>query len=106
MQVCRNISKSDLGIYTFNNNTLSSHCPPETSRQAFNMADADSLQGVHDTLVALAFDAGKMILAADPSAIATDTKLNCRYSLFRLSHSLSLSLFPRSPFQAKKKHAR
>ncbi|KAL2024540.1 hypothetical protein VTK56DRAFT_7583 [Thermocarpiscus australiensis] len=35
-----------------------------------------NLQEVHDTLVSIAFEAGRMILAANPSSIATDTKLN------------------------------
>ena len=40
------------------------------------MADLD-LKEIHDTLVSLAFDAGKMIMAADPRAISSGTKLNC-----------------------------
>ncbi|KAK4236650.1 hypothetical protein C8A03DRAFT_35441 [Achaetomium macrosporum] len=39
------------------------------------MAAVD-LQQVHDTLVSVAFEAGRMILAANPSSISTDTKLN------------------------------
>ncbi|EAQ87256.1 hypothetical protein CHGG_03875 [Chaetomium globosum CBS 148.51] len=39
------------------------------------MADID-LQAVHNTLVAVAFEAGRMILAANPNKISTDTKLN------------------------------
>ncbi|KAK4100327.1 inositol monophosphatase [Parathielavia hyrcaniae] len=39
------------------------------------MADID-LQAVHDTLVSVAFMAGRMILAANPNSISTDTKLN------------------------------
>ncbi|KAH6632697.1 hypothetical protein F5144DRAFT_574947 [Chaetomium tenue] len=39
------------------------------------MADID-LQAVHDTLVSVAFEAGRMILAANPNKISTDTKLN------------------------------
>ncbi|KAL2266945.1 hypothetical protein VTJ83DRAFT_4222 [Remersonia thermophila] len=34
------------------------------------------LQAVHDTLVSVAFEAGRMILAANLSGISTDTKLN------------------------------
>jgi hypothetical protein len=34
------------------------------------------LQAVHDTLVSVAFEAGRMILAANPSSSSTDTKLN------------------------------
>ncbi|KAL2263769.1 hypothetical protein VTK26DRAFT_5176 [Humicola hyalothermophila] len=39
------------------------------------MASVD-LQKVHDTLVSVAFEAGRMILAANPSSIPPDTKLN------------------------------
>ncbi|KAK4041931.1 hypothetical protein C8A01DRAFT_45009 [Parachaetomium inaequale] len=39
------------------------------------MAAVD-LQAVHDTLVSVAFEAGRMILAANPSSISTDTKMN------------------------------
>lgn len=34
------------------------------------------LQEVHDTLVSIAFEAGRMMLAANTSSISTDTKLN------------------------------
>jgi myo-inositol-1(or 4)-monophosphatase len=40
------------------------------------MADID-LQAVHDTLVSIAFEAGRMILAADPNNIPKGTKKNC-----------------------------
>jgi myo-inositol-1(or 4)-monophosphatase len=39
------------------------------------MADIN-LQQIHDLLVSIAFEAGKMIMAANPSSISTDTKLN------------------------------
>ncbi|ETS83128.1 hypothetical protein PFICI_05004 [Pestalotiopsis fici W106-1] len=39
------------------------------------MADLD-LQDIHDTLVSIAFDAGRMILSANPSDIDQGTKLN------------------------------
>lgn len=39
------------------------------------MAEVD-LQAVHDTLVSVAFEAGRMILAANPSATSPDTKMN------------------------------
>ena len=39
------------------------------------MADVD-LQAVHDTLVSVAFEAGRMILGANTSSISTDTKMN------------------------------
>jgi myo-inositol-1(or 4)-monophosphatase len=39
------------------------------------MADIN-LQEIHDLLVSIAFEAGKMIMAANPSTISTDTKLN------------------------------
>ena len=45
--------------------------------QARNMADLN-LTEIHDTLVELAFAAGKMILAANPQDLDTDTKLNCK----------------------------
>lgn len=41
------------------------------------MADID-LQDVHDTLVAIAYEAGQMILNANPSDIDQGTKLNCK----------------------------
>lgn len=37
-----------------------------------------NLQEIHDTLLDIAFEAGKMIMAADTSSISTGTKLNCR----------------------------
>lgn len=40
------------------------------------MADLN-LQEIHDALVAIAYEAGKMILAANPSDIDQGTKLNC-----------------------------
>ncbi|KAK0645660.1 hypothetical protein B0T16DRAFT_457669 [Cercophora newfieldiana] len=40
------------------------------------MADSINLQEIHDTLVAVAFEAGRMILAANPSDISTGTKMN------------------------------
>ncbi|KAG7287040.1 hypothetical protein NEMBOFW57_006540 [Staphylotrichum longicolle] len=39
------------------------------------MASVD-LQAVHDTLVSVAFEAGRMILSANTSSISTDTKMN------------------------------
>jgi hypothetical protein len=39
------------------------------------MAAVD-VQAVHDTLVDVAFEAGRMIMAANPSSISTDTKMN------------------------------
>lgn len=42
------------------------------------MADID-LQKVHDTLVSIAFEAGRMILAADPNNIPKGTKKNCKF---------------------------
>lgn len=41
------------------------------------MADLD-LQAVHDVMVAVAYEAGHMILAANPADIDTGTKLNCK----------------------------
>jgi myo-inositol-1(or 4)-monophosphatase len=39
------------------------------------MADID-LQAVRDEMIATAYEAGKMMLAANPADLATDTKLN------------------------------
>ena len=36
-----------------------------------------NLQEIHDTLVSIAFEAGRMIVAANTSDITTGTKLNC-----------------------------
>lgn len=43
-------------------------------------ADLD-LQDIHDTLVSIAYDAGRMILTANPSDIDQGTKLNCEFIL-------------------------
>jgi len=51
------------------------------------MASVD-LQAVHDTLVSVAFEAGRMIMSANPSSISTDTKMNGAFP--------SLSVPPRS----------
>lgn len=40
------------------------------------MADIN-LQEIHDELISVAYEAGVMILAANPGSIDTDTKLNC-----------------------------
>jgi len=40
------------------------------------MSEVD-LQGIHDTLLSIAFEAGRMILGANPNDVSTDTKLNC-----------------------------
>jgi myo-inositol-1(or 4)-monophosphatase len=44
------------------------------------MADVN-LQEIHDTLISIAMEAGRMILAADPNNIPTGTKLNCKFAL-------------------------
>lgn len=44
--------------------------------QFFKMADVN-LQEIHDNLSAIAFEAGRMITAANPNSITTGTKLNC-----------------------------
>lgn len=36
-----------------------------------------NLQEIHDTLLSIAFEAGRMIMAANPDDISTGTKLNC-----------------------------
>ncbi|KAK0714860.1 hypothetical protein B0H67DRAFT_489594 [Lasiosphaeris hirsuta] len=40
------------------------------------MAESINLQEIHDTLVLIAFEAGRMILAANPNDISTGTKMN------------------------------
>jgi myo-inositol-1(or 4)-monophosphatase len=42
------------------------------------MAELD-LQDIHDTLVSIAYDAGRMILSANPTDIDQGTKLNCKF---------------------------
>ncbi|KAK3324694.1 hypothetical protein B0T19DRAFT_236648 [Cercophora scortea] len=66
---------------------------------------AINLQEIHDTLVAIAFEAGRMIMAANPSDISTGTKMNCMCCLcFHFSpHPMPpllflLFLLHRSPF--------
>jgi hypothetical protein len=46
-----------------------------------------NLQAVHDELVSVAYEAGAMILAANPAELDTDTKLNCMLP-FLPSHHL------------------
>lgn len=41
------------------------------------MADIN-LKKIHDDLVAIAYEAGAMIMAANPNSISTGTKLNCK----------------------------
>lgn len=44
------------------------------------MADQDlNLQEIHDTLIEIAREAGRMILSVDPTDIDTGTKLNCTF---------------------------
>ena len=38
-----------------------------------------NLQEIHDTMVAVAREGGRMILAANPADIDTGTKLNCEF---------------------------
>jgi myo-inositol-1(or 4)-monophosphatase len=42
------------------------------------MTDLD-LQAIHDEMVAIAYEAGAMMLKANPADIDTGTKLNCKY---------------------------
>lgn len=37
-----------------------------------------NLKKIHDDLVAIAYEAGAMIMAANPNSISTGTKLNCK----------------------------
>lgn len=71
-------------------------------------ADLD-LQDIHDTLVSIAFDAGRMILTANPSDIDQGTKLNCEFILLsacvpyhRITWLLHLFLYftPRKSWRA------
>ena len=41
------------------------------------MADLN-LQEIHDTMIAVAYEAGRMIMEANPTDISTGTKLNCK----------------------------
>jgi myo-inositol-1(or 4)-monophosphatase len=65
-----------------------------------NMADLN-LQAIHDELIQVAYEAGKMMLAANPANIDTGTKLNCK-----LTNSLGSyfkpgkSLLKNEPFPA------
>lgn len=43
------------------------------------MADLD-LQAIHDEMIAVAYEAGRMILAANPAELDTGTKLNCTHA--------------------------
>ena len=58
------------------------------------MADLD-LQAVHDELVSVAYEAGSMILAANPAELDTDTKLNCMsFILCLVADSTKTSMQP------------
>ncbi|KAM7220932.1 hypothetical protein V8F06_003656 [Rhypophila decipiens] len=56
--------------------------PPTTERPKTGQLNTDTmahhinLQDIHDTLVSVAFEAGKMIMAANPNDISQDTKMN------------------------------
>lgn len=52
------------------------------------MADIN-LQQIHDDLKVLAFEAGAMIMAANPNSISTGTKLNCKHHNSTTAHSFS-----------------
>jgi myo-inositol-1(or 4)-monophosphatase len=39
--------------------------------------DDFNLQQIHDTMLSIAFEAGRMVMAADQSEILTGTKKNC-----------------------------
>lgn len=43
------------------------------------MADLN-LQEIHDTLISVAHEAGRMMLAANPTDIDQGTKLNCKFA--------------------------
>lgn len=48
-----------------------------------------NLEEIRDTLISVAFEAGRKILAANPNDISTGTKLNCRSLITRLVYSAS-----------------
>ena len=50
-----------------------------------------NLQEIHDNLLAIAFEAGRMILAANVNSISTGTKLNCEFYLLLFLFSLPSS---------------
>lgn len=51
-----------------------------------------NLQQIHDHLLEISFEAGRMIRAANPNSITTGTKLNCMASFL---HDLSEMREPR-----------
>lgn len=64
----------------FDDSTLTrshTHTPSPSTPPPRNMAETPNLKQIHDDLVALALEAGQMILAADPSSIPIDSKMNC-----------------------------
>lgn len=54
------------------------------------MEDLD-LQAIHDEMVSVAYEAGKMMLAANPQDLNQDTKLNCTSTLCSPLWILSVS---------------
>lgn len=52
------------------------------------MADLD-LQAIHDEMIAVAYDAGAMMLAANPADIDTGTKLNCKPMILSLNVTIT-----------------
>lgn len=56
------------------------------------MADIN-LQAVHDELVLVAYEAGRMIMSANPADIGTGTKLNCTSKDYRFTFACYLQ-FP------------
>ncbi len=45
-----------------------------------------NLQDIHDTLLLVAFEAGRMIMAANPNEGDQATKLNCEIPLSLIAH--------------------
>lgn len=58
------------------------------------MAHHINLQDIHDTLVLVAFEAGRMIMAANPNDITQDTKMNCMMLFLLFSNFLFFSPEP------------
>lgn len=55
-----------------------------------------NLQEIHNNLSAIAFEAGRMITAANPSSITTGTKLNCTRTPLKYSHTRTPSYIAKS----------
>lgn len=57
------------------------------------MADIN-LQAIHDEMVSVAYEAGKMMLSANPQDLNQDTKLNCKLIHYHFPHFFSRLIRP------------